>query len=219
MLDVARGEVIQKPSFKEMAKVILSPQTLVTAACYFCTFGAELSINSILGTFFDTNFPQLGLSGSWYWSAMFGLFNIVFRPLGGVVSDYAYKYTKTVWAKKILLHTYGILTGAFLIAMGLTDPHNLSTFVGLINVGAAFFLEGCNGINYSLVPHVHPQANGVISGITGASGNFGGIIFAVIFLEVGDYAKSIWIIGIIIIAINVAVSWIPPIPKGQIGGR
>src|ERR1700760_2241855 len=48
MLDTARGEVVQKPSFKEMGKVIFSLQTLVTASCYFCTFGAELSINSIL---------------------------------------------------------------------------------------------------------------------------------------------------------------------------
>ena len=57
--------------------------------------------------------------------------------------------------------------------------------VGLINVGAAFFLEGANGMNYSLVPHVHPQANGVVSGFVGASGNLGGIVFACIFLEEG----------------------------------
>lgn len=91
--------------------------------------------------------------------------------------------------------------------------------VGLINVGAAFFLEGANGLNYSLVPHVHPHANGVVSGFTGACGNLGGVIFAVIFREVADYAKSLWIIGIIVICINVLVCWIPPIPKGQIGGR
>ena len=88
-----------------------------------------------------------------------------------------------------------------------------------MNVGAGFFLEGANGLNFALVPHVHPHANGLVSGFTGASGNFGGIIFAVIFLEIGDYAESIWIIGVIIIAINVLVCWIPPIPKGQVGGR
>ena len=197
MLDTARGEVIQKPSFKEILKVIGSPQTLVTGACYFCSFGAELSINSTLGLYFDTNFPSLGLSGSGSWAAMFGLMNVICRPLGGFVSDLAYRSTgRNLWAKKALLHSYGIVTGAFLIAVGVLDPHKLGTMVGLINVGAAFFLEGANGLNYSLVPHVHPYANGVVSGFTGACGNFGGIIFAVIFKENGtNYGKSIWIIG------------------------
>ena len=61
---------------------------------------------------------------------------------------------------------------------------------------------------------------GIVSGITGATGNLGGIIFAIIFRYHGtNYARVIWIIGIISIAMNLAVSWIPPIPKRQIGGR
>lgn len=33
------------------------------------------------------------------------------------------------------------------------------------------------------------------------------------------YGKTIWIIGVISIGINLALSWIKPIPKGQIGGH
>jgi NNP family nitrate/nitrite transporter-like MFS transporter len=84
---------------------------------------------------------------------------------------------------------------------------------GLI-AGFAFFLEGGNGINYALVPHVHPYANGIVSGFTGASGNFGGIIFAIIFRYLTpNYGKTVWIIGVITIAINLAVCWIKPVPK------
>lgn len=220
MLDTARGEVVQKPSFKEVARVMFSPQTVVTGACYFCTFGAELSINSVLGTYYGANFKYLGLQGSGNWAAMFGLMNVVWRPLGGVVADLVYGHTKSVWAKKIMLHSYSILMGAFLVAIGATNPQNLTTMVCLVGIGAAFFLEGANGLNYSLVPHVHPYANGVVSGFTGACGNLGGIIFAIIFRYEGtNYAQAIWIIGVIAIAINLAVCWIPPIPKGQIGGR
>ena len=62
--------------------------------------------------------------------------------------------------------------------------------------------------------------SGIISGATGASGNFGGIIFAIIFRYHGkDYGKVFWIIGVMTMAINLSLSWIPPIPKGQIGGR
>lgn len=61
---------------------------------------------------------------------------------------------------------------------------------------------------------------GIISGVTGAAGNLGGIIFAIIFRYNGkNYGKVFWIIGTVTIAINLFVSWIRPIPKGQIGGH
>ncbi|KAK4896347.1 hypothetical protein LTR28_001855, partial [Elasticomyces elasticus] len=161
MLDTARGEIVQKPSFKEAMQVVFSPQTFVTGACYFCSFGAELAINSILGNYYTRNFPQLGLQGAGNWAAMFGLLNVVFRPLGGLASDFAYRRTGSVWSKKALLHAYGVLTGVFLIATGASNPHHRATLVGLVSGGLAFFLEGGNGFNYSLVPHVHPHANGI----------------------------------------------------------
>jgi NNP family nitrate/nitrite transporter-like MFS transporter len=61
---------------------------------------------------------------------------------------------------------------------------------------------------------------GIVSGCTGAAGNLGGIVFAIIFRYNGtNYSKVFWIIGIITICINLALSWIRPIPKGQIGGH
>jgi len=219
MLDTARGEVVVKPSFKEAVKVIFSLQTAVVAGCYFCSFGAELAVNNILGSYYIKNFPQLGQTGSGRWAAMFGLLNIVCRPLGGLMSDFLYRKTHSVWAKKIWLHVLSILCGCFQIAIGLKDSHSKSTMFGLV-AGMAFFLEGSNGANFSLVPHVHPFANGIISGVTGATGNLGGIVFGIIFRYLpGDYGKTMWIIGVITIAINVAVSWIKPIPTGQVGGR
>ncbi len=219
MMDTAKGEVIRKPTVREILHVCTSPQTLVTACCYFCSFGAELSINSILGTYYLANFHSLGLQGSGNWAAMFGLLNIVFRPLGGFSADLAYRRTGgNVWAKKALLHSYALITGAFLIAIGVLNSKSKTTMFGLV-AGMAFFLEAGNGVNYALVPHVHPYANGVISGFTGASGNFGGIVFAIIFRYLGtNYGKAIWIIGVITIGLNLCVCWIRPLPKGQIGG-
>lgn len=176
MLNTAKGEVIVKPTFKEAVTVIFSPQTAVVAFCYFCSFGAELAINSILGAYYFKNFKNLGQTGTGRWAAMFGLLNVVFRPLGGMVSDFIYKKSGSVWSKKIWLHSLAIICGAFQIAIGVLDSKNHSTMFGLV-AGMAFFLEAGNGANFSLVPHVHPFANGIISGVTGATGNFGGIIF------------------------------------------
>lgn len=218
MLDTARGEIIRKPTFKEATPVICSLQTLVTCGCYFCSFGAELAINSILGAYYLKNFPKLGQTGTGRWAAMFGLLNIAFRPAGGLISDAIYRST-SVWGKKYLVHILAIITGAFQIAIGLTDSHSKSTMFGLM-AGMALFLEAGNGANFSLVPHVHPHANGIVSGCTGAAGNLGGIVFAIIFRYLGkDYGKVFWIMGVMTIGINLALSWIRPIPKGQIGGH
>ncbi|EXJ95481.1 MFS transporter, NNP family, nitrate/nitrite transporter [Capronia coronata CBS 617.96] len=219
MLDTARGEIVVKPTAKEVFSVMFAPQTLVLSFCYFCSFGAELSVNSILGTYYQKNFKSLGQTTSGQWAAMFGLLNAVCRPLGGIVADILYRNFHNVWVKKIWIHTLAVITGVFLIVIGVLDSHDTSTMFGLI-AGMAFFLEGGNGANFALVPHVIPSANGVVSGMTGATGNLGGIIFAIVFRYNGvDYGKSFWIIGVITIGINLALCWVPPISKKQIGGR
>jgi NNP family nitrate/nitrite transporter-like MFS transporter len=219
VLDTSRGEVIQKPTFKDIARISFSPQTIVTGAAYFCTFGAELAVNSILGTYYAKQFPTLSVQQTGNWAAMFGLMNVVWRPLGGVVGDIAYNYTNSVWSKKALLHIYGVGTGAMMLLIGLLNPKTIGTMIPLVSIVLMFFLAGANGLTFSLVPHVHPQANGVVSGFTGACGNLGGIVFAIIFRYGTSYGHSIWIIGAIIIGINVAVCWIKPVPSGQVSRR
>ncbi|KAJ9157407.1 Nitrate transporter [Pleurostoma richardsiae] len=222
MLQVAQGEVVVKPTRKEAMMVAVSPQTWVMILTYFCSFGAELSINAVLANFYLKNFKYLGQTGAANWAAMFGFLNVVTRPLGGVIADLVYKYSgHNLWLKKSWIHVCGILTGVFLIIIGKVDPRDQSTFSGLVAL-MAIFLEAGNGANFALVPHVHPFANGIVSGLTGAGGNLGGVIFAIIFRFVGsgsDYATAFWIIGCIHVGINVLLTWVPPIPKGQIGGR
>jgi NNP family nitrate/nitrite transporter-like MFS transporter len=45
-------------------------------------------------------------------------------------------------------------------------------------------------------------------------GNFGGVIFTIIFRYNGsDYAKAMWTIGIVVIGVNILVCWVRPVPK------
>ncbi|KAF2270169.1 nitrate transporter-like protein [Lojkania enalia] len=220
IVDEVQHEVIQKPTFKEATQVMFSLQTLTLCAGYVCSFGGELAINSILGSYYLKNFAYLGQTTSGRWAAMFGLLNVITRPLGGFIGDLLYKWTNhNLWAKKFWIHFVGIMSGVFLILIGQLDPKNLDTMMGLIAL-MAIFLEAGNGANFALVPHVHPHANGILSGLVGASGNLGGIIFAIIFrYNHTHYARVFWIMGIIVIALNVMFVWVRPIPKHQIGGR
>ncbi|KAG0137147.1 major facilitator superfamily domain-containing protein [Tuber indicum] len=216
---IVQSEVIQAPTLQEAIQVIFSLQCLMLAAPYACSFGGELAINSILGSYYIKNFKYLGQTKSGRWAAMFGLLNVFFRPAGGIIADIIYRHTKSVAAKKWWLVFIGCMQGVFCLAIGILNPHDESTMFGLV-AGLAFFMDASNGGNFALVPHVHPFANGILSGVVGAAGNLGGVIFSIIFRYNGtNYDKVIMIIGAICIGINLGISWIRPIPKGQIGGR
>lgn len=236
---IVQSEVIVKPTFKEALRVIFSWQCLMLAAPYACSFGGELAINSILGAYYNKNFPYLGQTNSGRWAAMFGLLNVFFRPAGGIIADILYRKTNSVAVKKWWLIFVGCSQGAMCLAIGILNPKSEAAMFGLV-AGLAFFMDAANGANFAIVPHVHPFANGefnihsltpmnlvltvfllgILSGVVGATGNFGGVIFSVIFRYNGtQYDKVIMIIGAICIGVNMSVSWISPIPKGQIGGR
>ncbi|WYZ34814.1 hypothetical protein EsH8_I_001090 [Colletotrichum jinshuiense] len=218
MVETVHRDTVVAPTFKEAMRVIVSPQTIFHIATYGCSFGGELAINSILSSYYLKNFPTLGQTGASNWAAMFGFLNVVTRPAGGVVSDLLYRYGgQNLWLKKGWITTCGVITGALLILIGQLNPHKEATMFGLVFLMAVFHEAG-NGANFGLIPHVHGHANGIVSGVTGAGGNLGGVIFAIIFrfMDNGaNYAKAFWVIGCIHIAVNLGVSWIHPLPKAQ----
>ncbi|KAL3964032.1 hypothetical protein ACCO45_001036 [Purpureocillium lilacinum] len=185
-LEAARGETVAKPTFKDALGVIFSLQTLFFVATYSCSFGGELAINSVLSSYYKANFPHLDQTKASNYAAIFGFLNFVTRPMGGVIADLLYnRFGRNLWMKKGWITTCGLLTGALLIVVGRVNPSeknglNIGVMVGIVTV-AAIFLEAGNGANFALVPHVHPSANGILSGVTGAGGNLGGVVFAIIF--------------------------------------
>ncbi|KAJ5147219.1 uncharacterized protein N7443_001186 [Penicillium atrosanguineum] len=215
-MGVFKIDTVVAPTRKEAMHVAFSLSTMAVAIPYACSFGSELAINSILGTYYAAQFTRMGQTKSGQWAAMFGLLNIVCRPAGGFLADVFYRSTSTVWSKKLLMTFLGLVMGAFQLAIGLSDPSSESTMFGLM-AGLAFFLEACNGANFAVVPHVHPYANGIVSGLVGGFGNLGGIIFAIIFRYNGSqYGRSMWIIGVISMAANLAVGWIRPVSKNPV---
>ncbi|KAL2269225.1 hypothetical protein VTJ83DRAFT_4071 [Remersonia thermophila] len=217
-----RGEMVTAPTLAASLPIIFSWHALFHVATYSCSFGGELAINSILGAYYLKNFPDLGQTQASNFAAIFGFLNFITRPLGGVIGDIVYRASgNNLWWKKGWIHLCGLLTGALLVVIGMLDPHNLGVMVGLVVVMAVFHEAG-NGANFALIPHVYPHANGLLSGLTGAGGNLGGVVFSIIFrfMDGGkNYAKGFWVSGIMHIALNLLVLWVPPIPKGQVGGR
>ncbi|EGS18098.1 putative inorganic anion transmembrane transporter protein [Thermochaetoides thermophila DSM 1495] len=153
--------------------VLLSPQTFFHTLTYLASFGSELAINSILSSFYLATFPSsLIPSKAANLAAIFGFLNFITRPLGGAISDFLYAHPPTskiqpLWYKKAWILSCGLLSGTILLILSrfasVSSPSQ-ATIVVLV-VLAAVFLEAGNGANFSLLPHVHPEANGLVSGL------------------------------------------------------
>ena len=58
---------------------------------------------------------------------------------------------------------------------------------------------------------------GLITGVTGAAGDVGGIFYLLIARDNGThYAKVLWVVRIVNIALNLLIVWMRPVPKGQV---
>lgn len=209
---------VEAPTLLSTIKVAFSPSTMVNAIPYATTFGGELAIESIVSALYAAHAKSEGnnwstqLAGDW--GSMLGLLNVVFRPLGGYISDILYQHWPNPFVKKVWMLVCGFLMGVFCLYTGLYKGISMP---GLI-VSLAFmslFMEMANGANFSLVPHTNPHHTGIVAGTTGAFGNAGGVLFSLAFrfstLSSGgvDYMSALWYIGVAIMGSNVLCFFIP----------
>lgn len=73
-----------------------------------------------------------------------------------------------------------IFEGLLVIAFAHTNT--LSTSLGVL-IMFSMFVQAAEGSTYGIVPYVNPLATGSISGIIGAGGNVGAVIFGLFFRE------------------------------------
>ena len=90
-----------------------------------------------------------------------------------------------------------------------TNPNfSIESLIGMMCV-LAFFSQAASGANFSLVPHINPTNNGLMSGITGAAGNLGGLVFSLILRFKGsNYHEAFLIMGVISLSLNASAAWI-----------
>lgn len=70
----------------------------------------------------------------------------------------------------------------------------------------ALFLKMANGATYAIVPFVNEKNVGLVSGIVGAGGNVGGMLFGFLFKsETITYVQAFTYIGYIVIAVSAIV--------------
>jgi len=168
---------------------------------YAMCFGMEITFDNVASLHFVDTF-KLSQSSAGFWAGIFGFMNIFARALGGILSD------KT--GKRFGMRGKGLLLAAVLLfeGLGLILFAQAGTLVFAIvsMLTFALFLKMANGATYGIVPFINEKNVGLISGIVGAGGNLGGMMFGFLFKSTTiTYAQAFTYIGYIVIAVSAVV--------------
>lgn len=182
----------RKTDWKVLADWRIWALTMAYAMC----FGMEITFDNVASLHFVDTF-HLSQSSAGLWAGVFGLMNLFARALGGFVSD-------RVGAKQGM-RGKGILLALVLLAEG----GGLLLFAGAPSLGLAIvamlgfalFLKMANGATYGIVPFINQDNVGLVSGIVGAGGNLGGMLFGFLFKSENiSYEQAFTYIGYAVIA-------------------
>jgi NNP family nitrate/nitrite transporter-like MFS transporter len=171
--------------------------TLAYAMC----FGMELTFDNVASLHFVDTF-HLTQSAAGFWAGIFGFMNLFARALGGIASDkVGGKFGMR--GKGLLLAGVLLLEGCGIILFAQSDTLMIA-IVSMLTF--ALFLKMSNGATYGIVPFINSKNVGLVSGIVGAGGNLGGMLFGFLFKSTSiTYVQAFTYIGYTVIIVAVIV--------------
>ena len=147
-------------------------QVAILSIAYAVTFGAELSVVSMLPLFFkDVFLIPVALAG--LFGACFAVVDVFSCPSGGFISD---KFGRK---GSLVILLSGAAIGFFAMSQ-ITGDWPISLAVATMMV-SSFFLGSAAGCVFAVVPLIKRRLTGQIAGMVGAYGNIGAVLFLTIF--------------------------------------
>lgn len=171
--------------------------TLAYAMC----FGMEITFDNVAALHFVQEY-KLDQSTAGLWAGVFGLMNLFARALGGIFADRIGR-AYGMRGKGILLAGVLLLEGIGLILFA--EAGSLSMAI-ISMLSFALFLKMANGATYAITPFISEKNVGLVSGVVGAGGNLGGMLFGFLFKSPSiTYAQAFNYIGVIVILVSLVV--------------
>lgn len=188
---------------KKNWKVLRDRRVWALALAYGVCFGMEITFDNVAALHFVDTF-HLSQSTAGLWAGVFGFMNIFARALGGIAADKV-GYRFGLRGKGFLLAAALLLEGVGLVLF--SQAGGLPLAIGSM-LFFALFLKMANGATYAIVPFVDQKNVGMVSGIVGAGGNVGGMLFGFLFKsESITYLEAFRYIGLGVIAVALVV-WV-----------
>ncbi|MDI5932531.1 MFS transporter [Halomonas kalidii] len=140
---------------------------------YFANFGAELAVVSMLPMFFEETWG-LNAATAGLIAASFAFVNLVARPMGGLVSD-------RMGNRRFVMLSYMFGIGIGFVLMGMLDSSWPLVIAIAITIFTSFFVQGAEGATFGIIPSIKRRITGQISGMAGAYGNVGAVVYLTLF--------------------------------------
>ena len=171
------------------------------ALAYAVCFGMEITFDNVAALHFVQEY-NLTQSSAGFWAGAFGFMNIFARALGGIFADRVGR-SYGMRGKGLLLASVLLLEGVGLLLFA--NAGNLPLAI-LSMITFALFLKMANGATYAITPFVNTKNVGFVSGVVGAGGNVGGMLFGFLFKsESITYMQAFGYIGMIVIAVSAII--------------
>lgn len=140
---------------------------------YFANFGAELAVVSMLPMFFEQTWG-LTAAAAGLIAASFAFVNLVARPMGGMVSD-------RMGNRRFVMLCYMFGIGVGFILMGMLNSSWPLIIAIAVTIFTSIFVQGAEGATFGIIPSIKRRLTGQISGMAGAYGNVGAVVYLTIF--------------------------------------
>ncbi|CAG8437607.1 7148_t:CDS:2 [Diversispora eburnea] len=188
-----------KPGLEAYIRALLNPNVIILVFMYACSFGVELAVDNAIGSFYHEHFhltqTKADLIGS-----IFGLMNIFSRASGGFISDIL--FSKYSIRGRLFFQFFILFCEGVFLAVYKYSLHSVPESI-IILVLFSYFVQACCGTTYAIVPFVDPPIVGTISGIIGAGGNVGGLVWSYVFRTyTHETPKAFFIIGLCVLGIS-----------------
>mmetsp|Transcript_12350 Transcript_12350/g.18979 ORF Transcript_12350/g.18979 Transcript_12350/m.18979 type:complete len:652 (+) Transcript_12350:218-2173(+) len=164
--------------------------TWILSIQYGACFGVELTMNNNAATHFVNTFG-LNIEAAAAIASLFGFMNIFARGLGGYTSD---KMNEKMRMKgRIFVHMFFLICEGICVFLFAAVKDNLWLAILILAI-FSIFVQGAEGTTYSIVPYVS-RSSGSVSGIVGAGGPAGAIVFGFGFLYIAKIQHAYYLMG------------------------